>query len=83
MKTDKAPPAGKTAGEDDRHDEAGCGRRSFLKTLTAGAAGAAAVGSGCAPDWDKFFQKHYKEMTAKDKERVFKRIAAEAKRDNS
>ncbi len=48
-------------------------RRSFLKVLGAGAAA-----SGCAEsvDWDAFFQRHYKEMTAEEKARVFERLAA-------
>ncbi|MCA9671417.1 MAG: 4Fe-4S dicluster domain-containing protein [Myxococcales bacterium] len=60
-------------------------RRGFLRGLGAGAAtaasaAAATVGtSACSTDWDKVFQKHYKEMTAADKKKVFARIAAEAK----
>lgn len=62
----------------DRPDETPCtpevGRRDFLKVLSAGAAASAAAGCG---DWDKLFQKHYKEMTDEDKRRVFARIRRE------
>ncbi len=51
----------------------GSDRRSFLKVLGAGTA-AAATGCSTGVDWDAFFQKHYKEMSAEEKARVFERI---------
>lgn len=61
-------------------------RRTFLKGLTA--LGAAATASQALPafamgglSWENFFQKHYKKMTPKDKERVFSRIKREAKNE--
>jgi Fe-S-cluster-containing dehydrogenase component len=56
-------------------------RRGFLKKLTAGAAAAVAVTqAGCSTTgMDKFFQDHYKEMSAEEKKKVFARIAEEAK----
>jgi len=59
-------------------------RRGFLKTLSAGAAavGIASTTSGCATgSMDKFFQKHYKEMTAEEKEKVFARISEETQKN--
>ncbi len=57
-------------------------RRTFLKVLGgAGAATAAATQTGCDVDWDKLFQKHYKEMSASDKKKVFARIKREAKKE--
>ena len=58
-------------------------RRAFLKSLSAGAAATAAAtgGAACNTDWDRFFQKHYKEMTETDKAAVFERIRAQAKRE--
>lgn len=61
-------------------------RRGFLKTLSAGAAavGLASTTSGCTPSsMDKFFQKHYKEMTPEEKEKVFARISEEAKKSHN
>ncbi|MCG8417514.1 MAG: 4Fe-4S dicluster domain-containing protein [Proteobacteria bacterium] len=57
-------------------------RRGFLKRLgAAGATATAAVATGgCTTSWDTFFQKHYKEMTDEDKERVFARIEKEAEK---
>ncbi|MCB0403647.1 MAG: 4Fe-4S dicluster domain-containing protein [Bdellovibrionales bacterium] len=56
-------------------------RRSFLKGLLAGGAAATVpLKTANAFSWETFFQKHYKEMTSKDKERVFKRIKAEVKK---
>jgi molybdopterin-containing oxidoreductase family iron-sulfur binding subunit len=53
----------------------GVNRRSFLKGL--GAVGAVAATSSAGCDWDKMFQKHYKELSDEDKERIFARIEAE------
>ena len=53
------------------------GRRRFLEVLATGGATAAAVATtGCD---SKFFQKHYKEMSPEEKQRVFERIRAETK----
>ncbi len=61
-------------------------RRSFLKGVAA--LGAAAAASQALPaealgglSWEKFFQKHYKKMTPKDKEKIFARIKREIKTD--
>ena len=57
-------------------------RRAFLgkaaAVATAAAAGPAAA-SGVGDTFERFFQKHYKEMTPADKEAVFARIKREAK----
>ena len=54
----------------------GVNRRSFIQGLAAvGTAAATTTATGC--DWDKLFQKHYKELSASDKQRIFARIAAE------
>jgi molybdopterin-containing oxidoreductase family iron-sulfur binding subunit len=66
--------------------EQGTGRRGFLKGLlgvTAVTAGAQAVVPAVQEatsdfSWEKFFQKHYKEMSAEDKAQVFARIEAES-----
>lgn len=58
-------------------------RRTFLKGLFA--AGVFSAVSSCQNKsekdslFGKFFQKHYKELTPKDKQRVFDRIARETK----
>ncbi|MBF0491178.1 MAG: 4Fe-4S dicluster domain-containing protein [Deltaproteobacteria bacterium] len=56
-------------------------RRSFIQG--AGAAAGAAVLAGSKPaeafTFAEFFQKHYKELTPKDKEAIFKRIEHETK----
>jgi len=57
-------------------------RRGFLKSLSTAAAVGTAASAGCSTssvDWDAFFQSHYKEMSAEEKERVFARIAREQK----
>lgn len=65
----------------DQKMDAPVERRSFLKGLaTVGAIAAAPVSSVQAFDWDKFFQKHYKEMTPLDKKKVFERIAHETQK---
>ncbi|MCP4501509.1 MAG: 4Fe-4S dicluster domain-containing protein [Deltaproteobacteria bacterium] len=46
---------------------------------TATAAAAAASGCDTGLDLDSFFQKHYKEMTKEDKDKVFARIKKEQK----
>ncbi len=63
-------------------------RRSFLKGLVGGGAAVAATttalasrddsGKEASGFWDEFFQKHYKEMSPEEKQRVFERIAAQA-----
>ena len=72
----KAPSGGCSGG-------GGTGRRDFLGGLaTAAATTAAAVtsgGCGTAPDWDEYFQKHYKQMTPEDKAQVFARIEAQTR----
>src|SRR3989338_1997216 len=61
-------------------------RRDLLKGIMA--VGAAAAVSQAIPargvgklTWENFFQKHYKRMTDKDKERVFERIKREIKEE--
>ncbi|MCP4447522.1 MAG: 4Fe-4S dicluster domain-containing protein [Myxococcales bacterium] len=56
-------------------------RRTFLKVLagTTGAGVAAAATSSC--DLDAYLQDHYTELTEKDKEKVFARLARDAKKD--
>ena len=54
-------------------------RRKFLKVLSATAA---VTATGCSgSDGDSFFKKHYKEMSAEDKEAVFARVRGEAKKN--
>lgn len=60
-------------------------RRTFLKGLFAASATVAAAATSTPVQagnftWQKFFQKHYKKMTSKDKEKVFERIKQETKR---
>lgn len=58
-------------------------RRGFLRGLGAVAATTTASAAGCTdPDWDGFFQKHYKEMDASDKQRVFARVQAQQRSRN-
>lgn len=55
-------------------------RRGFLKTLgMMSVATVTPVQEATAFSFSKYFQKHYKEMSEKDKEKVFKRIVSEAK----
>ncbi|MDD9943565.1 MAG: 4Fe-4S dicluster domain-containing protein [Myxococcales bacterium] len=50
-------------------------RRGFLSGLATTGVAAAGAATGCGEtDWDGFFQKHYKEMSEKDKHDVFARI---------
>jgi molybdopterin-containing oxidoreductase family iron-sulfur binding subunit len=79
------PPDGSPAAENPA-----LSRRGFLSQGVAALAGAAAVaaavsplrqlGSEQIPTLETLLQKHYKEMTPDDKERVFARIRAEVKR---
>ncbi|MBV2168265.1 MAG: 4Fe-4S dicluster domain-containing protein [Bdellovibrio sp.] len=66
-------------------------RRGFLKGLlgtvggvAAASTAAGAIASEVLPEsdfsWEKFFQDHYKVMTAEDKEKVFARIETETKK---
>jgi molybdopterin-containing oxidoreductase family iron-sulfur binding subunit len=50
-------------------------RRTFLKAAAVTTA-AAAVG-GCSVTWDEFVQKHFKDFTKEDAERVIKRLEAQ------
>jgi Fe-S-cluster-containing dehydrogenase component len=55
-------------------------RRGFLKTLvTASAATVVPVKTASAFSFEKFFQKHYKELSAEQKKKVFARITKEQK----
>lgn len=55
-------------------------RRSFMKTaLGATAVTVAPIKDASAFSFEKFFQKHYKEMTPKQKEKALKRLEKEAK----
>jgi len=75
-KADSLPPAG--PGPRD------LSRRGFLTQGAVALAGASAVAaalsplrhleSGDVPNVEEFLQKHYKEMTEEDKQRVFARI---------
>jgi molybdopterin-containing oxidoreductase family iron-sulfur binding subunit len=59
------------------------GRRGFLRALTGAAAVAttAVAASGCGDtDWNAFFQKHYKEMTAEEKSAVLTRVSEQTQR---
>ncbi len=58
----------------DKHN-----RRRFLKLLGLGTATVATAKSAESGLFDKFFQKHYKELTEEDKQKVFARIRQEAK----
>lgn len=44
------------------------------------AATGATAGTGCSTSWSQYFQDHYKEMDAEDKERVFARIARQTEK---
>ena len=63
-------------------------RRSFLRTSSVLASGIAALAASLAPlreltDYtsaEQFMQKHYKEMTPKDMEKVLERITREVER---
>ncbi len=57
-------------------------RRNFLKKSAAGVA--ASLVSGCSQEnhfFEDFFKRHYKELSASDKERIFRRIEEKAERD--
>lgn len=57
-------------------------RRSFLKSLTAVAAATVApIKDATAFSFSQYFQKHYKELSEKDKEKVFKRIQEDMKKE--
>jgi len=72
----------------DPSTDTGVTRRSFLRTSTVLAAGAAAVAAGIAPlrklgqfsSVDEFLQKHYKELTPEEMKTVLSRIEAEVER---
>lgn len=54
-------------------------RRSFFKGLMVGASAAAVMPAKTAKafSWEGFFQKHYKELTPEEKQRIFERIEKE------
>ena len=55
-------------------------RRTFLKTVGAGAAATVVAGTGCgssAPTTEEFFRQHYKKLSDDDKRRIFERIEEE------
>lgn len=59
-------------------------RRKFLKQMVVLGAGAALPfknSKASTLSWEKFFQKHYQEMTPEDKKAVFARIQREIKTD--
>lgn len=58
-------------------------RRTFVKGAAVGAVAAVATHAteGNALSFEQFFQKHYQEMSEKDKASVFKRIIRETKED--
>jgi len=59
-------------------------RRSFLKTLGAlTATTVVPVKEATAFSFEKFFQKHYREMTPEQKQKVFQRIKKEVKEEYS
>ncbi len=72
----------------DPSTDTGVTRRSFLRTSTVLAAGAAAVAAGIAPlrklgqfsSVDEFLQKHYKELTPEEMKTVLSRIETEVER---
>ena len=58
-------------------------RRQFLKGLVAVTATATATGSSSTAKaffWEEYFQKHYKNLTPEDKQKVFARIENETKK---
>ncbi len=65
-------------------------RRGFLRKGAATTAGAAALAAALSPlkdlppddlpSWERFFQKHYKEMTPAEMEAALERIAREVER---
>ncbi|MCO4762971.1 MAG: 4Fe-4S dicluster domain-containing protein [Myxococcales bacterium] len=62
----------------DRH---ALGRRSFLKRIMTGAAAATTAAAGCGDlSLEQVLQRHYKELSPADKERVFARIKAQTKK---
>ncbi len=52
-------------------------RRTFLKVLGAGAAAVAAGCGDTAPTTEEFFRQHYKKLTDKEKQRIFRRVEEE------
>lgn len=78
------PRASQATPQDSAADAADLSRRGFLTTGLAALSGGAALLAALSPlrhlsssDWpsvEEFLQKHYKEMTPEDKERVFARI---------
>src|SRR5262245_44514864 len=72
----------------DGNGSNGVNRRSFLRTSALFASGIAAVAAALEPlrdlsnytSLDKFLQKHYKEMTPVEMEKVLARITAEVEK---
>jgi len=72
----------------DQLNEGGTSRRSFLRTSAVLASGMAALAASLAPlreltDYtsvEKFLQKHYKEMTPADMQKVLDRIGREVEK---
>ncbi len=79
-----------SASRSDRPSSPRLTRRGFLRKGAAATAGAAAVAAALAPlkelppddlpGWERFFQKHYKEMTPQEMQAVLERIAREVER---
>lgn len=60
--------------DSEKKDSSTLSRRSVLKSLATAAAVAAAPKTTEGLTFEEFFQKHYRDMTPADKERVFERI---------
>jgi len=83
-----ATPSGLGAGQDGSAPQ--MTRRGFLHKSVAAVAGVSAVAAALSPlrgvdpddvpSVEQFLQKHYKEMTPEDKQRVLERIRAEVQR---
>jgi Fe-S-cluster-containing dehydrogenase component len=67
----------------------GMTRRDFLRGVSGALATTAALGAAMSPaasfiqelSWEEFFQKHYKELSSEEKERVFARIKREIEKN--